>query len=127
MNVRYQAAFWAIASAVIAVVCGQLLRRHEWSYEARLVLSLAPVLPMGIYCLLAIRVIRGLDELETRVHLEGALFGLLGTALLTMAAGLLSRGGLIPPLTLGFAWPWLWTAAFLFWGLGTVIAAARYR
>ncbi len=127
MRVRFWAAFWAIVAGVTAVVCGHLVRTYEWSYGARVVLALAPVIPMGIYCVLAVRIVRGLDELEARVHLEGALFALLGSAMVTMTAGLLVKSGLIPPVTLGSAWPWLWTIAFLLWGAGTFIAGARYR
>lgn len=127
MHVRYWAAAAAILSAVTALVAGHFLRSGEWAFATRIVLSLAPVLPMSVYCVLAVRIIRTFDELQARIHLEGALFGLLGTALLTMASGLLVRGGVIPPFTLASAWPWLWIAAFLLWGIGTVTAAARYR
>ena len=127
INIRYRAAFWAISSALIALACGFLLRNYTWGFGMRVALSLAPVLPMGIYSVLAIRVIRGLDELQARIYLEGALYGLFGSALLTMTAGLLMRSGVIPPVTLAGAWPWLWTAAFLLWGAGTFAAASRYR
>ena len=82
---------------------------------------------MAWYCWLALRVLRQLDELEVRIQLEGAVYGLLGTALLTMTAGLLMRGGVVPALSLEQAWPWLWISAFLLWAAGSRVAGRRYR
>lgn len=127
MHLRSRAASAAIAAGIVAVVCRALLRSFSLGIGVRVALSLVPVLVMVLFCVLAVRVIRGFDELETRIHLEGALYGLLGTALLTMAAGLLSKEGLLPAVTLATAWPWLWTSAFLLWGAGTIVAGARYR
>lgn len=93
----------------------------------RLALSLAPVVPMARYCTLAVQIIRQFDELESRIHLEGALYGLLSTAIVTMAGGLLMRGGVIPHASLAEAWPWIWISAFLMWGLGSLVAGLRYR
>lgn len=127
MHLRYRAASWAIGSAVMAVACRAVLRNYTLSYGPRVVLSLVPVAAMSVFCVLAVKIVRGLDEMETRIHLEGALYGLLGTALLTMSTGLLSKEGIFPPVTMAVAWPWLWTVAFLLWGAGTFIAGARYR
>jgi hypothetical protein len=127
LSIRHQAALWAIISAILAVGCGALLRSNQWSPAVRWLLSVGPVLPMAWYCWLALRVLRQLDELEVRIQLEGAVYGLLGTALLTMTAGLLMKGGVVPALTLGQAWPWLWISAFLLWAAGSRIAGRRYR
>lgn len=127
LGVRYRAAGWALVAAFVALGSGHLLRSHSWGVGMRLVLSLAPVLPMARYCVLAVRIIRGFDELESRIHLEGALSGLLGTAILTMSGGLLMKGDVIPSSTLAEAWPWLWITAFLMWGLGSFLAGRRYR
>ena len=93
----------------------------------RVLLSLVPVLPMVWYCVLALRLIRLMDELEARIQLEGAVYGLLGTALLTMTAGLLMKGGVVPAVTLAQGWPWLWIATFLLWAAGSRLAGQRYR
>ena len=127
VHTRHQAAIWAIASAILAVGAGVLLRSREWSTAVRVVLSLGPVLPMAWYCVLALRVIRELDKLEARIQLEGGLYGLLGTALLTMAVGLLMKGGVVPPVTLAQGWPWLWISTFLLWATGSALAGRRYR
>lgn len=127
MNVRYQAAIWAVVAALVALAAGHLLRNYQWGMGMRLVLSLAPVLPMARYCVLAVRIIRQFDELESRIQLEGALYGLLSTAILTMSGGLLMRGGVIPHASLAQAWPWIWMTAFLMWALGSLIAGRRYR
>jgi hypothetical protein len=38
----------------------------------RVLLSVTPVVPMGVYGMFLTRAIHRLDELETRIHLEGA-------------------------------------------------------
>lgn len=93
----------------------------------RLVLSLAPALAMARFCMLAVRIIRDFDELESRIQLEGALYGLLSTAIITMSGGLLMKAGVIASASLADVWPWLWIAAFLTWGLGSIVAGHRYR
>lgn len=127
MHVRYQAATVAIGAALLQVVSRLVLERYRPGLPLRVFLTLLPVATMGVFCVLAVRIVRSFDELETRIHLEGSLFALLGTSLATMAAGVLSREGLLPALSLGAAWPWLWSLAFLLWGVGCVVAGARYR
>lgn len=127
LTTRRQAALWAVISAILAVGSAALLRSSQWSPAVRWLLSAGPVVPMVWYCRLAVRVIRQLDELEAKIQLEGAVYGLLGTALLIMTAGLLMKGGVVPPLSLAQAWPWLWIAAFSFWGAGSCLAGRRYR
>lgn len=127
MSTRQQAATWAITSAILAVGCGVLLRSFDWGGPMRVLISLVPVAPMVWYCVLAVRLIRQMDELEARIQLEGAVFGLLGTAILTMTAGLLMKGEVIPTVTLEQGWPWLWMAAFLLWAAGSRLAGRRYR
>lgn len=127
MHVRYRAAVAAISAALLQVGSRVVLEHNTLGAGARAALSLLPVAVMGLFCVFAVQIVRSFDELETRIHLEGALYSLLGTALATMGAGVLSREGLLPALTLGVAWPWLWTLAFLLWGVGCVVAGARYR
>jgi hypothetical protein len=80
-----------------------------------------------MYCGLSVRLLRELDELQSRIQLEGAVYGLLGTALLTMTLGLLVKGEVIPPFDLAQAWPWLWMSAFLLWAGGSAVARKRYQ
>lgn len=127
MHVRYRAALAAVSAALLQVGSRVVLEHRSFGPGPRAFLTLVPVAVMGIFCLFAVQIVRGFDELETRIHLEGALYSLLGTALATMGVGVLSREGLIPVLTLGLAWPWLWSLAFLLWGIGCLVAGARYR
>lgn len=127
LSTRNQAAFWAIGSGILAVVSGVLLQAFHWNGPMRVLLCLIPVLPMIWHCVLAVRLIRLMDELQARIQLEGAVYGLLGTAVFTMAAGLLMKGQVIPSVTLAQGWPWLWIATFLFWCAGSRLAGQRYR
>lgn len=127
MHVRFQAAMVAIGAALLQVASRLVLAHYRPGLPLRLLLTLLPVAGMGVFCVLAVRIVRSFDELETRIHLEGSLFAMLGTSLATMAAGVLSREGLLPAFSLSGAWPWLWSLAFLLWGAGCVLAGARYR
>jgi hypothetical protein len=127
MPIRAQAALLAISSAVLAVACSALLRSGDWGVVPRIVLTVAPVLPMAWYCILMLRIIRTLDELELRIQLEGAVYALLGTAILIMATGLMIKGRLMPEFSLERGWPWLWISIFLLWSGGSQLAARRYR
>ncbi|MFN8653357.1 MAG: hypothetical protein U0133_15745 [Gemmatimonadales bacterium] len=127
MHVRYRAALAAVTAALLQVGSRIVLEHGAFGLGARVLLSLLPVAVMGLFCVFAVQIVRSFDELETRIHLEGALFSLLGTALATMGAGVLTREGLLPTLSLGLAWPWLWSLAFFLWGIGCLVAGARYR
>jgi len=127
VRTRRQAAIWALISGGLAVAAGLILRAHTLGLWSRLLLAVAPVVPMVGYGVLTLRALREMDELEARIHLEGAIYGLLGSALLTMLAGLLTRGGILPTYSLGQLWPWLWIAAFLCWAAGCGVAGRRYR
>ncbi len=124
---RRAAASWAIVSGLMAAVAGVVLHGQPLSAPIRLVLAVAPVAPMAWYCVLSLRALREMDELEARIQLEGAVYGLLGSALLIMAGGLLTTGGILPGYTLAQAWPWLWISAFTCWALGCGLAGRRYR
>jgi hypothetical protein len=122
-----RAAAWAIGSGLLAVAAGLVLRSYQLPAPLRVLISLAPVVPMTVYCALSLRLIRELDELQARIQLEGAVYGLLGTALLTMSAGLLVKGNVLPAFDLSQAWPWLWMSAFLLWAAGAAVARRRYE
>jgi hypothetical protein len=85
------------------------------------------MVPTARYGALTLRDLREMDELEARIHLEGAICGLLGSALLAMLAGLLTRGGIPPTCGLGQLRPWFWIAAFPCWAAGRGVAGRRYR
>ena len=93
----------------------------------RVLLSVIPVIPMGVYGVFVIRAIHRLDELESRIYLEGAMLGSMVTALGVMLAGLLTKGGVLPPWSLGVVWPWLWIGWSLSWIVGVWWAGRRYH
>lgn len=120
-------ALWALTSGLLAAGSGFLLRSREWSPVIRALFSVVPVIPMGVYGFLVVRAIRRLDELETRVHFEGAMTGSIVSALGVMLAGLLTMGGILPPWPLSKVWPWFWIGWSLSWIGGVWWAGRRYR
>lgn len=122
----WQAAAWAILSGILAVI-GKRLLRLDLAPWARTAVVIVPILPMLQYCRLLLRSIKEMDELQARIQLEGAIYGLLACAMSIMIGGLLTGNGVLPPVSLDDAWPFLWMIAFFGWGAGTLHAGRRYR
>ena len=69
-----------------------------------------------------LRRVRGLDELQCRVHMEAIAFAFIGTAFLTFGYGFLEGLG-YPKLSMFLVWP---TMAVL-WIVGQIFASRRYQ
>lgn len=121
------AAAWAVVSGLLAVGAGMVLRAGPWPLGIRVGVSLAPVVPLTAYCILAIRGVHQLDELQTRIQLEGGLIGFFATIWGLVLLGLLAKAGVIPDWPLTQVWPWIWVAWGLLWAVGGLIAGRRYR
>ncbi len=126
LRTGWHAAAWALASGLVAAI-GKYLLKLDLAPWARTAVVVLPILPMVQYCRLLLRSIRESDELQARIQLEGAIYGLLASAMSIMAGGLLTGGGVLPQVSLDDAWPYLWMIAFFGWGAGTLHAGRRYR
>src|SRR5258708_1311303 len=112
----------ALASYAIVLVgsikllgyCGKTV----WRYPV----ALAPVLPALTIVFVFLRLFRGVDELEQRIHLEALAFAFAGSAVATFAYGFLENAG-FPRLN----WTFVWPVMCVFWIVGGAIARYRYR
>ena len=120
---RYVKEFGSSMTAYVIAVPASiwLLKGHEHS-PFRYLFAVLPVIPSAFAMWAAIRLFRGLDELQRRVQSEGIAFSFLATCLLTLTWGFLQNAGL-PQADI------IWVAPLLIilWGLGLGIASRRYQ
>ncbi len=115
-------AFLAVLAAALA---GFLLRHHALAAPLRLLLVVAPVIASGFYIASLLEWIRGLDELQRRIHLEAAAFSLPMLVLAAMLISSLPHAGI--PVPLRWGWESIAAALVLFSTVGLWIAKRRYR
>ena len=116
----------AVAVWVLLYFASRLaLDRLELAPWLRVALALAPVAPFIAALWLGIGAVRGLDELERRVHLEALAIAYPLATLLLMTLGLLQRAVPLPFEDWSYAHVWIYLPLFYFVGLG--FAWRRYR
>lgn len=107
------------AVVVAAMMWLKLRRPHApWKY----VIAGLPVLPALLYPTTVLRLFRNLDELQQKMQLESLAFAFTGTAVLTLAYGLMESAGL-PRMS----WSYIWPLMAVLWTIGLAVAHARYK
>ena len=103
---------------MLAVTFVKAYPQSPWRYVA----MLAPIVPAMWSLAGVMKYLRAMDEMQRRVHLEGVAFAFVVTIVLVFSYGLLERAGL-PKI------PTIWQASLMIflWGVGSYIAARRYR
>ena len=122
---RYQVKLAAAVAAYVLLLVGAvvlLLGFPDAPGLLRGAISLAPMVPAVIMCMLAAKQIRAADELQARIQLEGLGFAFALTALATFSYGFLQTAG-APALSWFFVWPFM----ALMWILGVQVAKRRYE
>ena len=82
----------------------RLLARGTAGEGMQILLSLAPMLPAIFLCVVIIRMIRRMDEMQRKLQVEALALAFAGTALLTFGYGFLEGVGL-PRLSMFAVWP----------------------
>ena len=115
---------WA-ALAAAAVIFGAALaaKQFERGSAPRIALAVLQGLASASAVILPVRSIRGLDEMQQRIHLEALAFAFAGTGVLTTMFGFLANAGL-PAVDWG---TYVWPLMVLLWAIGVLIAHRRYR
>jgi hypothetical protein len=122
MNSDYIKGFGgAMLAYVILLPLSIFAYRSVDNAALRALIALAPVLPIGLGLVVIRRRIRGLDELERRIHFEAVVFAFCATAVLTFAYGLLENVD-FPRIDL----TWILPLMIALWALGQAIARRRY-
>jgi uncharacterized membrane protein len=105
---------------LVLALASQWLTKHQTlSFRLRLLLA---VIPGALYLISLVRGIRGLDELERRIHFEAAAIAYVSGALLTLVFGGLERTGIYQA-----RWSDIGNPLLFLWALGYVLAVRRYR
>ena len=94
----------------------------------RSALALAPILPGLLYLRKGVQLLRGMDELQRRIQLEGWLFAALGTVVVSAVINVFNAQGLNGMwLGHGLEIGGTYMTMFILWGIGVTIAKLRYR
>lgn len=110
-----------IAYVAMLILSQRLLAGGTDSEAMRILLSLALMLPSVFICVVIIRAIHRMDELQRKLQFEALALAFAGTALLTFGYGFLEGVGL-PRLSMFVVWPLM--AAL--WVVGVLIGRVRY-
>jgi hypothetical protein len=121
---RYFIRFWAWMGAYcVAILAGTaLVSGPPRPDAAHLAAAIVPIVPVFMALSETYRRVRSMDELQRRIHVEGLLLALLGTAAIVLSAGLLQLIAGIPL----FSVFWLWIPICGLYGLGVFIGQRRY-
>ena len=89
---------------------------------ARVIVSLAPVVPIIFMILSFLKYLNSIDELQQKIQLLAIGFAAGVTSLLTFSYGFLENVG-FPPISL----LWVFPTMILLWGFGLVFISRRYQ
>lgn len=112
----------ALLAYVVLLIIALFIFQAEPPLVLRYLIVLLPVLPIAYGMWAYRRFLHGIDELQRRIQLDGLAFAVGGTGLITMAWGFLELAGLPRLSTL-----WVFPILVWLWGLGSALAARRYR
>ncbi|WKB55608.1 hypothetical protein [Eleftheria terrae] len=122
---RYRAELGVTMVLYAVVLTLAIVALRSWVTDdaaLRAGIALAPMVPGGLVCWVALRQLRRIDELQRRVQFEAMAFAFAGTALLTFGYGFLQMVG-FPSVPLLVVWP----VMGLLWMVGVLLSARRYR
>lgn len=88
----------------------------------RIPVALAPIVPSAFALAVFVRYLGRMDELQRRIQFDAIALSFGATGILTFAYGFLENVG-FPQLS----WIWILPLMVVLWGLGGLIATARYR
>jgi hypothetical protein len=120
---RYVIEFGAsMAAYVVVLVISVLLIESQPHAAWRIPVALAPLIPTGFALAAFLRYLHDADEMQQRLQLEAIGFSFGATGMLTFAYGFLQNVG-FPALS----WIYILPLMIALWGIGSGVAAARYR
>ena len=123
MTPHFRRFFLWMGLYVVAIVAeSALVRDPPRPDAAHLAAAIVPIIPVFLALAEITRVIRAMDELQRRIHVEGLLLSLLGTIAIVLGVGLLQFIAGIPL----FGVFWLWVPICLLYVLGVFLGSRRY-
>ena len=120
---------WFLVAGATYIAMQVLVQTHpDWSPLLKSTLALAPALPGWLYLRKILQVVRGMDELQRRINLEGLLFGALGTVIVSTIINVFNAQGLVGKWPAhGLELGGTYMTMFILWNVGLTIANRRYR
>ncbi len=118
--IRFTSAMLAYSVLLVAAV--MLVQRIPWGNPLRYALMILPVVPIIFGLLAFVRFFESMDEMQKTIHLYALAFAFAASGLLSFTYGLLETVGL-PHLS----WVWIFPMMIAFWGIGSWLAARKYR
>ena len=113
----------ALACAGVILALAFLSKQFPPRSPARILCALLQAVASAVVVVTSLRDIRGLDELQQRMHYEALAIAYAGTAILATGYGFLIQAGL-PQIAWGSL---VWPVMVVLWAVGLVIACWRYR
>lgn len=124
---RYLREFLPAMAAYVAVLfLSTWALRHVDATALRVLLALAPVVPMALAGRAALRFVRDSDELDRKILLEAFALAALVLTLGTFSLGLLTIAKVVS-VQAGTALVWILPAYCVLYGLFASLARRRYR
>lgn len=111
-----------IAYAAILVASISAIKNIAMTQSIKVIVSLAPVVPVTFILIAVMRSVRDSDELQQRVHLLAITFAAVMTGLVTFTYGFLENIG-FPKFSTFLVLPML----FFFWGISLSWFTKRYQ
>ncbi|MCD9029069.1 hypothetical protein LDO26_12745 [Luteimonas sp. BDR2-5] len=116
----------AMLGYVLVLFAATLALRHVEHAALRILLALAPVVPIGFAARAMLRFVRDVDELQRKIELEA-----LALAALVLTAGSFALGLLVSARVLSVSGQvvliWILPGYMLLYGVFKCVSARRYR
>ena len=116
----------AMAAYVLVLSASVWLLVRVESLPARVLLALAPVLPIGFAVRAMVRHVRGIDEMQQRIELEAISVATVAVSMLYMTGGFLQSANLIH-VPGAVAMLWVFPLICFSYGLAKAFVARRYQ
>ena len=112
----------AVVGLAFVFATGWITAHVEVSPALRIALALPPLVAGSFFIVSVAFMIRGMDEMHRRIHLETATITFLGTVFLAFVWGALQRAGLYTA-----HWDDLGNPMMVLWAVVYVVVSRRYR
>lgn len=110
------------AYGAMLIVSQRILASGIESRSASILIALSPMMPVAFICVVVIRSIRHLDEMQRKLQFEALALSFAGTALITFGYGFLEGAG-FPKLSMFAVWPLMGAI----WFAGVMIGRFRFK
>ena len=122
---KRSAIFSAFTWALVYFLARKLLDNNQLAEGLRVVVALTPIVPFGFFLAFMLALIRHMDELHRKVHLEALAIAFPLAMLLLMLLGLLEL--VIPLSPEDWSYRHVWYYLPLFYFIGLEITWRRYQ